>query len=238
MISGPDDLQNGGNASIHSMSWLRRTFISSLGRKYLMAATGLLLVGFLAVHLAGNLLIYSGKSGEAFDGYAAKLDGNPLLPVAEIGLALLFVAHIGLALRVNMENREARARGYAVRASLGKRTLSSASMVITGLAVLVFLLVHLYDFRIGKILQEPGSSLWLLVRRRLSTPLGAGVYLLGVLALGLHLRHAFRSAFQSLGVNHPHLNPLLERASWVVAILFGLGFASFPVYFLLAGVPS
>jgi len=217
------------------MSWLRKTLTSSLGRKYLMAATGLLLVGFLAVHLAGNLLLYSGKTSADFDAYAAKLDANPLLPVAEIGLALLFVAHIGLALRVNLENREARSHGYAVRASLGKRTIASASMLLTGLLILLFLLVHLYDFRVGKLFQESGTSLGGLVRRRLTTPLGAGVYLLGVGALALHLRHAFRSAFQTLGVNHPHLNPLLERASWAVAILFGLGFASFPAYFFLSG---
>lgn len=200
-----------------------------------MAATGLLLVGFLVVHLAGNLLIYADKESADFDAYAQKLDGNPLLPVAEIALAALFVVHIGFALRLNLENKEARSQGYAVRASLGKRTLSSASMVVTGLLVLVFLAVHLYDFRIGKLLADAGPSLGRMVRRRLSTPLGAGVYLLGVGALAVHLRHAFRSAFQTLGVNHPRLNPILERAGWAVAVLFGLGFASFPIYFLLAG---
>jgi succinate dehydrogenase / fumarate reductase cytochrome b subunit len=217
------------------MTWLSRTFSGSLGRKYLMAVTGLMLVGFLVVHLSGNLLIFAGKSGADFDAYAAKLDGNPLLPIAEIGLAVLFIAHIALALRVNLENREARSQGYVVRASLGKKTIASASMVVTGLVVLVFLLIHLYDFRVGKLSMEPGGSLAGLVRKRLATPLGAGVYLLGVVALSVHLRHAFRSAFQSLGVNHPRLNPLLERASWAVAVLFGLGFASFPLYFLLAG---
>jgi succinate dehydrogenase / fumarate reductase cytochrome b subunit len=220
------------------MTWLRRTFGSSLGRKYLMAATGLLLVGFLVVHLGGNLLIYSGPRAQAFDEYAAKLDGNPLLPVAEIALALLFVVHIALALRVTLENREARSQGYAVRASLGQKTLASASMILTGLLVLVFLVVHLFDFRVGKLLHEPGTSLASLVRRRLATPVGAGIYLLGVLALGVHLRHAFRSAFQSLGVSHPHLNPILERAGWAVAILLAAGFASFPLYFLMTGGAS
>lgn len=200
-----------------------------------MAATGLLLVGFLVVHLAGNLLIYADKEAAGFDAYAKKLDENPLLPVAEVVLAALFVVHIGFALRLNLENKEARSQGYAVRASLGKRTLSSASMVVTGLLVLVFLAVHLYDFRIGKLLADAGPSLGRMVRRRLSTPLGSGVYLLGVGALAVHLRHAFRSAFQTLGVNHPRLNPILERAGWAVAVLFGLGFASFPLYFLLAG---
>jgi succinate dehydrogenase / fumarate reductase cytochrome b subunit len=200
-----------------------------------MAATGLLLVGFLFVHLAGNLLVYSGQGGAAFDAYAAKLDSNPVLPVAEIGLAALFAAHIALALRVSLENREARTRGYSVRASLGRRTLSSASMVATGLTVLVFLIVHLYDFRVGKLLEHAGTSLWQMVRLRLSTPVGAGIYLVGVGALSLHLRHAFRSAFQTLGANHPHLNPLIERTGWAVAILLGIGFASFPVFFLLGG---
>jgi succinate dehydrogenase / fumarate reductase cytochrome b subunit len=200
-----------------------------------MAATGLLLVGFLVVHMAGNLLLYSDKDAAGFDAYAQKLDGNPLLPVAEIALAALFVVHIGFALRLNLENKEARSQGYAVRASLGKRTISSASMVVTGLLVLVFLAIHLYDFRVGKLLADAGPSLGKLVRRRLSTPLGSGVYLLGVGALAVHLRHAFRSAFQTLGVNHPRLNPILERASLAAAIVFGLGFASFPIYFLIAG---
>ena len=215
------------------MSWLRRTFDSSLGKKYLVAATGIALVGFLVVHLTGNLLIFSGK-GESFDAYAKSLDSNPLLPIAEVFLGVLFVGHITFALRANAANREARSQGYAVRASLGKKNLSSVSMVITGLVVLVFLVIHLYDFRWTKMSQPDGTSLAGLVRERLSQPLGAGVYLLGVLALAIHLRHAFRSAFQTLGVNHPRLNPMLEKLTWAVAVLFGLGFASFPIYFLLS----
>lgn len=214
------------------MSWLRRTFDSSLGKKYLVAATGIALVGFLVVHLSGNLTIYADRSGETFDKYAHTLDSNPLLPIAEVLLGILFVAHIAFALRSNVRNREARAQGYAVRASLGRKNLSSVSMVVTGLVVLVFLLIHLYDFRVGRLLAPKETSLASLVRDRLSTPLGAGVYLLGVGALSIHLRHAFRSAFQSLGVNHPRVNPLLERLTWAVAILFGLGFASFPIYFM------
>src|SRR6186713_1387982 len=216
------------------MTWLRRTLSSSLGRKYVMATSGLLLVAFLVVHLAGNLSIFAGKDGAAFDAYAAALDSNPLLPIAEIGLALLFVVHVATALRVSFANREARSRGYAVRASLGRRTIASSTMLVTGLAVLVFLVVHLYDFRVGKLLVDTKPSLAGMVRHRLSTPLGAGIYLVGVGALAIHLRHAFRSAFQSLGASHPHWNPVLEKAGIAAAILFGLGFASFPVLFLMS----
>jgi succinate dehydrogenase cytochrome b subunit len=214
------------------MSWLRRTFESSLGKKYLVAATGIALVGFLVVHLSGNLTLFADRSGESFDKYAHTLDSNPLLPIAELFLGILFVGHVVFALRSNVRNREARSQGYAVRASLGRKNLSSVSMVVTGLVVLVFLVIHLYDFRVGRLLEPKETSLASLVRDRLSRPLGAGVYLIGVGALAIHLRHAFRSAFQSLGVNHPRLNPLLERLTWAVAILFGLGFASFPIYFM------
>lgn len=212
---------------------------SSVGKKYVMAASGLALVGFLIAHLLGNLLIFSGEEGAAFDSYAHTLESNPLLPLAEIGLGLLFVVHIAMALRVSFQNRDARSQGYAVRASLGRRTIASSSMLVTGLVVLLFLLVHLYDFRIGKLLEDPPpSSLAGLVRKRLATPLGAGIYLVGVAALALHLRHAFRSAFQSLGANHPHLNPTLEKAGIALAIILGLGFASFPIVFLMAGAGS
>jgi succinate dehydrogenase / fumarate reductase cytochrome b subunit len=217
------------------MTWLRRTLSSSLGRKYVMATSGLLLVAFLVVHLAGNLSIFSSRDGAAFDAYAAILDSNPLLPVAEIGLGLLFVVHVATALRVSFANREARSRGYAVRASLGRSTIASSSMLVTGLVVLVFLIIHLYDFRVGKLLVEPRPSLAAMVRERLTTPLGAGIYLVGVAALSVHLRHAFRSAFQSLGASHPHWNPVLDKAGIAAAILFGLGFASFPVVFLMRG---
>ena len=218
------------------MTWIRRTFSSSLGQKYIMAASGLLLVGFLVVHLAGNLLIFKGQDGSAFDSYASTLESSPLLPLAEIGLGLLFTVHVATALRVSFRNREARSQGYAVRADLGRKTLASGSMLVTGLVVLVFLAVHLYDFRIGKLLVEPQPSLAGLVRKRLATPLGACIYLVGVAALSLHLRHAFRSAFQSLGANHPHLNPILEKAGIAAAVVLGLGFAAFPLVILLTGV--
>ena len=229
MISDP-------SAAPQAMTWIRRSLSSSVGKKYVMAVTGLLLVGFLIAHLAGNLLIFTGEDGAAFDSYAHTLESNPLLPLAEIGLGLLFVVHIAMALRVSLQNRDARAQGYAVRANLGRKTIASGSMLVTGLVVLLFLLVHLYDFRVGKLLHDPPpSSLAGLVRDRLAAPLGAGIYLVGVAALALHLRHAFRSAFQSLGANHPHLNPALEKAGIGLAIILGLGFASFPIVFLVAG---
>jgi succinate dehydrogenase / fumarate reductase cytochrome b subunit len=216
--------------------WWRRILGSSIGRKFVMAASGIALLGFLFVHLAGNLLIYSGEGGKAFDDYARHLEENPLLVPAEIALFVLFAVHIFMALRVTGENRAARRQGYAVRSSMGERTIASSSMIVTGIVVLIFLIVHLADFRIGKLSAANESvGLAAMVKRRLREPLGAAVYLIGVAALGVHLRHAFRSGLQTLGVNHPRLNPLLVRLGWAIAIILGLGFASFPIFFFTGG---
>lgn len=211
----------------------RRILLSSIGKKLLMASSGLLLLGFLVVHLAGNLLLYRGEKGAEFDAYAHTLESNALLPFAEIGLLALFITHIALAFRVSVENRDARHTGYRIRASKGEKTIASASMLITGVIVLLFVIVHLYDFRVGKLFEEEaGVSLAAMVGRRLSTPLGAAVYLSGVAALAIHLRHAFRSACQTLGIDHPNVTPVLGKIGWALAVVLGLGFASFPLFFL------
>ncbi len=216
------------------MSWLERFLHSSIGRKALMAVTGLLLIGYLVLHLAGNLTLYADEKGESFNTYAESIAGNPLLPLAEVGLLALFLVHIGLGVRVALANREARKAGYRVRTSLGQRTFSSSTMLVTGVLVLVFLVVHVYDFRLPKLMGSPeAADLALLVKRRLASPIGAGIYLLGVGALGLHLAHAFQSAFQTLGVNHPRYRPLIARAGLALAVLLFLGFASFPIVFLV-----
>ena len=213
------------------MRWLTHFLSSSIGKKTLMALTGLALIGFLFVHLGGNLILYAGD--DAFREYVEGIQAwGVLLYVAEAGLALLFLAHIGLGLRVSMENREARKERYRMRASRGGSTAGSLSMLVTGVVVLLFLVVHLWHFRFDdEFLDRPGG----LVRETLSKPVPALVYLLGVAALTLHLTHAFQSACQTLGVNHPSLTPLLKKAGLGLGLLLGLGFASFPLVFLLGG---
>lgn len=215
------------------MSKLGDCLASSLGKKAVMAATGLLLVGFLIAHLAGNLTLYADKDGQAFDAYCAKLQSfGPLLLVAEIALALLFAAHVYLGVRLTMENRDARRSAYAIRNTRGKQTLGSSSMFFTGAIVLGFLIKHLVDFRLdGDFHAQPAAT----VRASFQHPVTVAIYVIGMAALGLHLSHAFRSAFQSLGIHHPRLVPLLERVGLVLAVVLPVGFASMPLYFCLAG---
>lgn len=214
------------------LSWLIRTFSSSVGKKVLMALTGLSLLGFLFVHAGGNLTFYADEDGSAFDAYAEKIGGNPLLPIAEVILAALFIAHIALGITVTLGNRAARSVNYTRRQNHGGRTAGSGTMWITGLAILVFLIIHIIDFRMQK---EEGVSFAGLMRVRLSQPLGAGIYALAMIALGLHLSHAFKSALQTFGLNHPKYNELVARLSIAFGVLLGLVFISFPVYLFTGG---
>jgi succinate dehydrogenase / fumarate reductase, cytochrome b subunit len=206
---------------------LSRLWSSSIGKKALMSATGLLLIGFLVVHLAGNLTLFADDGGDAFDAYAAKLESlGPLLTLAEIGLVLIFVAHLALGLRVTFENRAARTQRYALERDRGARTFASSTMVVTGCVVLVFVVVHLLDFRLR---ERAPDGLAAMVVRRLAEPAGALIYLVGVAALGIHLSHAFRSAMQTLGLNDTRFDRSIVRVGRVIAIGLGVGFALFPL---------
>ncbi len=214
------------------LSWIGRFLNSSIGKKMIMALTGLCLIGFLIVHLAGNLTLYADDTGDTFRAYEHTLTSNPLLPILEIGLILLFVVHIALGLRVSRENRDARPDRYGVRADMGKRTPGSATMLITGVIIGIFLVIHIKDFRIAKMGVEDFDMV-LALKERLSSPIGAGIYLIGVAAVGMHVGHAFKSAFQSLGINHPKYTPLIEKLSMVLGAILFIGFASFPILFAL-----
>lgn len=218
-------------------NWLGRFLTSSLGRKYVMAVSGLALVLFLVAHLAGNLTLFVGN--DLFNAYAHALESNPLLPLMEAGLAAVFLVHIAVAIVLIVQNRAARRARY--HSELGKggrvgKTVASATMAITGPIVLVFLLIHIYDFRISKLFVDEGYDLAVAVRARLSSPLGATIYIFGLLALGTHLWHGFQSAFQTLGVGHPRWRLVILWTGRVLAVVLFLGFVSFPFWlFVLRG---
>ena len=211
------------------LRWFIRFLKSSIGKKASMAITGLLLIGFLIAHLGGNLSLYKGEG--VFDEYAHFLGSLELLPLAELILVLLFASHITLGVLTMLENRGARPIKYGITASHGEKTVSSTTMFISGSMILIFLLKHLWDFRFHKeIFEEAPAEV---VRTALNYPWTATVYLLGAAALGFHLFHAFASAFQTLGMNHPKYTPALTWIGRVLALIVALGFASFPLIFWL-----
>ncbi len=213
--------------------WLAKTFGSSIGKKLLMALTGLLLFGFLVFHLAENLLIYADRQGSTFDGYVEFLTSRSWIPLAELGLAALFLFHIVQAVRVSLQNRSARRTPYALDPGHGGRTLASTSMLVTGGIVLLFLVLHLLQFRFAPEAQRVHMAH--LVRSEFEKPLVLGAYLLGLIALSIHLAHGLQSALQTLGLAHPRYTPLVQKLSVALAVLLVLGFGTFPIYFFASG---
>ena len=135
-----------------------------------------------------------------------------------------------LGLRTALENREARPSRYKTLESHGNRRPASVSMIISGVLVLIFLIVHLVDFRFAE--EDPRGFSYMVVER-LSTPLGATIYFLGVGALGFHLLHAFQSLFQTLGLHHPRWKPLIDATGVGLAALLAILFWLFPTVCLL-----
>jgi succinate dehydrogenase / fumarate reductase cytochrome b subunit len=212
------------------LRWIGNALASTIGRKFVVGLSGLMLVGFLVEHLIGNVTLYTDPSGEAFNEYVAYFKSfGPLLIVAEVGLALLFACHIVLAIRLSLENRQARRDGYVVRGNRGAQTFGSVSMFVTGALILGYLVKHLIDFRFDARFEEDPAAV---VAATLGQPGHALAYVAAAILVGIHLSHGFRSAFQSLGISHPKLDPLLVIGGRALAVLFALGFASFPLYFL------
>ena len=214
------------------IDWLAKLFGSSIGKKLVMAVTGLLLIGFLILHLAENLLLYADREGATFDGYVHGLTSFSWLPLAELALAALFLVHIVQALRVSLQNRATRRTPYALEPGHGGRTLASSTILVTGSVVLLFLILHLVQFRFGPAAER--EQLSTLVKSEFQKPIVLAVYLLGLTALAIHLSHGFQSALQTLGLAHPRYTPLVRRFSVLLAILLALGFATFPVYFFFS----
>jgi len=219
------------------LNWLTQALTSSIGKKFVMGITGLLLSGFLVAHLAGNLLLYVGP--DAYNHYAHALhEQKILLAVAEVGLFVLFLAHLTIATVTTKENKSARKQEYTVKETKQKAPLLAFFphnwMWITGVIVLGFVLLHLADFRLG--LRNPGpegEEPFDKAVRLLHDPITFVGYIAGVFVLGLHLSHGFSSAFQSLGLSHPKYNKFISCAGTAFAIIVAVGFASFPIWAVL-----
>jgi succinate dehydrogenase / fumarate reductase cytochrome b subunit len=222
------------------MSALRFYLSSSVMKKQVMGVTGLLLCGFLLTHLAGNCLIYVGS--DAFNLYAHTLITNPLIYVAEAILAAIFLSHIGLAVKLTIENKAARPVNYYIKQKTGRgATFASSTMPYTGMIILIFLIKHLIDFKFGPVYMTTVDGvemrdIYKTVVMHFQSPINVVWYIFAMLALGVHVSHGFWSAFQSIGFSHPKYNCLIKCASKGFAVLVTLGYAALPIFCHLQGV--
>jgi succinate dehydrogenase / fumarate reductase cytochrome b subunit len=198
---------------------LKETFTSSVGKKLVMAFTGLFLILFLIVHVSLNACIWANDGGEMFNRAAHFMGANIVPRILEIGLFIGLLLHIIQGYMLTVQNRSKRSIGYAVSYKEGSKWYSR-SMAILGTLLLLFLILHLSNFwlpnRSSQGLHLSGEiDLYAKMRDTFSgrdgiTVATIFVYVLGCLALGYHLAHGFQSAFKTMGVHNKKYRHLLS----------------------------
>ncbi len=213
------------------MNWLVKTFASSIGKKQIMAVTGLSFCLFVTVHLIGNLTIYAGK--DSFLSYVDRLHSfESLVTLAEFGLIFFAVFHIGMGLFLFLENRKARPAPYAVKKGAGGQTIASTTAPYTGALILIFVIVHLIKFRFVD--KMTINDFVILSSTFADFNFWTLFYVAGVIVVAFHVSHGFWSGFQTLGLSHPKYMPFVERLGIIFSLIIGIGFASIPVFVFLS----
>ena len=209
---------------------------SSIGKKMLVAITGIFLVGFLVSHLSGNLLIFVGQ--KAFNDYAFFLHHfmhGVAIWIARIGLVLFLVVHVTATVQLTRINRKSQIKNKFNTTVQAK--CNSRWMIVSGLIILAFILYHLYHFKaqsnlevIKHTIDSAGrEDVWLMVITGLSHPVSAVFYLVALSCLCSHLSHGIASVFQTLGLRSHKTAVLIDRFSMAFSFLIWIGYSSIPV---------
>lgn len=224
------------------MSWLTQTLSSSLGKKVLMSLTGLFLILFLAVHLAGNLQLLLSDEGRAFNIYAHTMANNPLIRIISIGNFIFIGLHVIVSLFLSIKNKKSRPVGYAVSTKDSQSIWASRNMGILGTLILIFIIIHLkgfwYEFKFGSVSEVMYDGMkyldgYSVVKFAFSNIMYVVLYVVCMVALAFHLSHGFSSAFQTLGLNHKKYTPTIREVGMGFAILVPVLFALIPILMFL-----
>ncbi|MDM8537297.1 succinate dehydrogenase cytochrome b subunit [Desulfobacterales bacterium HSG17] len=208
------------------MNWLINTFSSSIGKKLMMAVTGLGFIGFIAGHLAGNLTIYGGK--DLFNSYAEHLHSlGPLVTAAEWILLTMAIIHVLTGLTLFYQNYKSRPVKYAVCKSAGGRTIGSLTMPYTGILMLAFVIVHLMNFHF---VDKTNTTIFEIVAQAFTNPAYVALYVAAMIVVAIHVSHGFWSAFQTIGANHPKYMPIIQLLGLGFSVVVGIGFGFIPIY--------
>jgi succinate dehydrogenase / fumarate reductase cytochrome b subunit len=219
------------------MSWFTSAFTSSIGKKFIVGITGLFLISFLVVHVGINSLIFFNDGGELYNHAAEFMGTNVIIRTMEIVLFAGLLAHIVQTLLLAKQNSDARPVKYVVIDGRANSKWYSRSMVILGLLLLIFLILHLRHFwyvsRLTDEITSGKETLFDEMKEVFENPLIVTIYVLAQISLGYHLLHGFKSAFQTLGLNHIKYNPLISLVGTVFAIIVPLLFALMPIVLYL-----
>lgn len=222
------------------MNWFTKTFSSTIGRKIIMSVTGLFLCSFLVIHLIGNLQLFNNDGGAAFNIYSRFMGTNPIIRTMELVLLAGFLFHIYDAIMLTRRNKAARPIGYVNNHPEENSTWSSRNMGLLGTVILVFLIIHLWNFFVparfggleGVVIEDVEyDNLYLKVVQSFQIWWYVALYVIAMIALAYHLIHGFQSAFQTLGLDHKKYTPFIQKFGYAFSVIVCLGFAIIPLYF-------
>jgi succinate dehydrogenase / fumarate reductase cytochrome b subunit len=211
------------------MSRLRLLWDSSVGKKLIMAVTGLIWVAYLITHVLANLLVFQGPS--KINAYSAFLHGTGgALWAARLVLIAALVLHVIAAVQLAARSKKARPVGYVAGREPQVSTLASRTIRWGGALIFVFLVYHILHFTVGT--AHPGfveGDPYHNVATGFRNPFVVLLYLIAMAAVGLHLYHGVWSSGRSLGMSQPSPHPLRRTAALVLALLVWLGFTVIPI---------
>ena len=239
-----------GTAEQPRLRWLREVWRSTIGKKVIVAVTGVILALYVVAHMLGNLKAFQGNgngAGAAIDGYAEWLRtfGEPAIPrngvlwiVRAILLAAL-VLHVSAIVQLIRRNRGARPEGHRDVPVL-RRSLASRTMTFTGILILAFVIFHVLQFTTHTIHPTPLASgaVYANVYDAFQEWWLVAIYVIAVGLLGLHLWHALWSATQTWGADKPNRNPTFRRAAKAISLAVAIGFAVVPLAFFTGILPE
>lgn len=222
------------------MNWFTEAITGSIGRKVIVALTGLFLCLFLVVHLLGNLQLLANDGGKSFNLYAKFMSTNPLIQTISVANFVFILLHIIQSTILTIKNRQARPIRYAVVEN--RSSWASRNMGFLGSFVLLFIAGHLANFwwkmKFGEmpvigidgvqvkdlyfVVNEAFQNIWIVL-----------FYVLSMGFIGLHLSHGFQSAFQTLGLHHVKYTPVIQTVGTIFCIIVPLGYAVIPVWMYL-----
>lgn len=215
------------------MKWFIDLVTSSLGKKLLMALTGLFLISFLIIHCTINAMIFFNDGGVTFSRWGHFMGTNPIIRTLEIGLVAGFLIHIIQGLALWRANRAARPVKYSVSTAPAHSTWYSRSMGLLGTLLLLFLILHTSHFwipnRTNQFMQGEELPLYKMMFEVFSNPLIVLLYVAGCVSLFWHLLHGFASAFQTLGLNHLKYNGVISFVGKAFSTIVPLIFALMPI---------
>lgn len=220
------------------MSWVTKTLSSTIGRKLIMALTGLFLILFLIGHVSGNMLLFKDDGGEAFNIYAKFMTTNPAVKILSYLTYISIIGHVIFSIWLSKRNKAARPVGYGV-STPPSTSVASRNMGILGTIILIFLVIHLQSFwaqmHWGDLPYvtydgEEYKDLFSIVQFAFQNEIMVIGYVVAMAFLAFHLSHGFSSAFQTLGLNHRKYSQAIYTIGILFSILVPVLFASMPVY--------